>query len=88
MEFELLDPVNRLNKICVSPIYCVLKFCNNSSQKPKLRRHLHSFALMNIVKYELRLHTPAEANKYGEEGEQHDGGVRDVRQEDGQLGHV
>ena len=43
---------------------------------------------MNIVKYELRLHTPAEANKYGEEGEQHDGGVRDVRQEDGQLGHV
>ena len=31
---------------------------------------------------------PAEAEKDGEKGEEHDGGVGDVRQEHGQLRHV
>ena len=31
---------------------------------------------------------PAEAEEDGEQGEEHDGGVRDVRQEHGQLRHM
>ena len=37
---------------------------------------------------ELDLLDPAEAEEDGEQREQHDGGVRDVGEEDGQLRHV
>ena len=37
---------------------------------------------------EFDLFDPTEAEEYGEEREQHDGGVADVRQEDRQLWHV
>ena len=37
---------------------------------------------------EFYLFNPAEAEQDGQEGEEHDGGVGDVRQEHGQLRHV
>ena len=41
-----------------------------------------------VLAVELDLLDPAEAEEDGEQREQHDGGVRDVGEEDGQLRHV